>query len=144
MHDLKGLGVTLSLDDFGTGWSSLSYLRRFPLDRIKIDRSFVRDLTTHSSTAAIVHSILNLARSLGLDCIAEGVETNDQLDHLQRELCAEIQGFLFSEPLPSGEMRKLLHSAEKLGTIALPEKSAGVASLKGLLPSKVTPLRRTA
>ncbi len=113
MRELKDIGVTLSLDDFGTGWSSLSYLRRFPLDRIKIDRSFVRDLTTHSSTAAIVHSILGLARSLGLDCIAEGVETNDQLDHLQRELCSEIQGFLFSEPLPAASIPSLLRSVER-------------------------------
>jgi EAL domain-containing protein (putative c-di-GMP-specific phosphodiesterase class I) len=108
MENLKALGVTLSLDDFGTGWSSLSYLRRFPLDRIKIDRSFVRDLTTHSSTAAIVHSILALAHSLGLDCIAEGVETRDQLVHLQRELCSEFQGFLFSEAVPAAEIPPLL------------------------------------
>src|SRR5688500_2248751 len=112
MRELKDLGVTLFLDDFGTGWSLLSYMRRLPLDRIKIDRSFVRDLTTHSSTAAIVHSILGLARSLGLDCIAEGVETNDQLDHLQRELCDEIQGFLFSEPLPAASIPALLRSVE--------------------------------
>jgi diguanylate cyclase (GGDEF)-like protein/PAS domain S-box-containing protein len=114
MRDLKNLGVTLSLDDFGTGWSSLSYLRRFPLDRIKIDRSFVRDLTTHSSTAAIVHSILNLARSLGLDCIAEGVETSEQLTHLQHELCTEIQGFLFSEALPATDIPNILRSVDRV------------------------------
>lgn len=108
MEELKALGVTLSLDDFGTGWSSLSYLRRFPLDRIKIDRSFVRDLTTHSSSAAIVHSILNLARSLGLDCIAEGVETSEQLSHLRREHCSEFQGFLFSEAVTAEELTKML------------------------------------
>lgn len=110
MEELKALGVTLSLDDFGTGFSSLSYLRRFPLDRIKIDRSFVRDLTTHSPTAAIVHSILDLAQNLGLECIAEGVETHDQLDHLQRELCTEFQGFLFSEAVPAEHLSALLHS----------------------------------
>jgi diguanylate cyclase (GGDEF)-like protein/PAS domain S-box-containing protein len=108
MEELKALGISLSLDDFGTGWSSLSYLRRFPIDRIKIDRSFVRDLTTHSSTAAIVHSILGLARSLGLDCVAEGVETFEQLDHLQSELCSEFQGFLFSEAVPAEEVARLL------------------------------------
>jgi diguanylate cyclase (GGDEF)-like protein/PAS domain S-box-containing protein len=118
MQDLKRLGVTLSLDDFGTGWSSLSYLRRFPLDRIKIDRSFVRDLTTHSSTAAIVHSILNLARNLGLDCIAEGVETSEQLSHLQRELCSEFQGFLFSEAVPAADVSRLLWPGEALDAAA--------------------------
>jgi len=114
MRDLKAIGVTLSLDDFGTGWSSLSYLRRFPLDRIKIDRSFMRDVTTHSNTAAVVHSILSLARSLGLDCIAEGVETREQLGYLQGELCSEIQGFLFSEALPANEMPELLRTAHRL------------------------------
>lgn len=118
MQDLKALGVTLSLDDFGTGWSSLSYLRRFPLDRIKIDRSFVRDLTTHSSTAAIVHSILSLARNLGLDCVAEGVETREQLSHLQRELCSEFQGFLFSEAVPAEDLSKLLRLLRSGGSLA--------------------------
>jgi diguanylate cyclase (GGDEF)-like protein/PAS domain S-box-containing protein len=118
MQELKALGVGLSLDDFGTGWSSLSYLRRFPLDRIKIDRSFVRDLTTHSSTAAIVHSILNLARNLGLDCIAEGVETTDQLVHLQRELCSEFQGFLFSEAVPAEDVSRYLWPGEALAAAA--------------------------
>lgn len=113
MKDLKALGVQLSLDDFGTGWSSLSYLKRFPLDRIKIDRSFVRDIVNDSSTAAIVHSILDLARQLGLDCVAEGVETVDQLDHLRHEQCAEIQGFLLSKAIhPDGIANLLLSNAQ--------------------------------
>ena len=99
MHELKAMGVKLSLDDFGTGWSSLAYLKRFPLDRIKIDRSFVRDITTDDSTAAIVKNILDLARLLNLDCVAEGVETRDQLRFLRDSQCPEIQGFLFSRPL---------------------------------------------
>lgn len=107
------MGVRLSLDDFGTGWSSLSYLKRFPLDRIKIDRSFVRDLTTQSSSAAIVHSILSLARSLGLDCVAEGVETAEQLSHLQRELCSEFQGFLYSQAIPAEEVSQLLRARDE-------------------------------
>lgn len=110
MNELKQLGISLSLDDFGTGWSSLSYLRRFPLDRIKIDRSFMRDVTTHENAAAVVHSILNLAQSLGLGCIAEGVETIEQLAYLKQEFCSDIQGFLFSQPLPSGEMAELLQA----------------------------------
>ena len=82
MQDLKRIGVSLSLDDFGTGWSSLSYLRKFPLDRIKIDRSFMRDIPTEPAAEAVVKSILSLGRNLGLDCIAEGVETRQQLDYL--------------------------------------------------------------
>ena len=108
MGELKAIGVKLSLDDFGTGWSSLSYLKRFPLDRIKIDRSFVRDIVHDHSTAAIVHSILDLARQLKLDCVAEGVETAEQLAHLRGEHCPEIQGFLFSRPVEAGEIAALL------------------------------------
>jgi len=104
MRDLKALGVALSLDDFGTGWSSLAYLRRFPLDRIKIDRTFIRDLAHHESTAAIVHSIVDLARRLGLDCIAEGVETEEQRELLLQELCPGMQGFLFSKAVSAEEM----------------------------------------
>jgi EAL domain-containing protein (putative c-di-GMP-specific phosphodiesterase class I) len=99
MHELKWLGIALSLDDFGTGWSSLSCLRRFPLDRIKIDRSFMRDITTQPAAEAVVTSIIDLARNLGLTCIAEGVETVEQLDYLEKKKCAEIQGFLYSPAL---------------------------------------------
>lgn len=108
MGELKAIGVKLSLDDFGTGWSSLSYLKRFPLDRIKIDRSFVRDIVNDHSTAAIVHSILDLARQLKLECVAEGVETTEQLAHLRGEKCAEIQGFLFSKAIGADDVATLL------------------------------------
>lgn len=111
MRDLKALGVALSLDDFGTGWSSLSYLRRFPLDRIKIDRSFMRDVITHPTTAAVVQSILNLADSLGLDCVAEGVESAEQLSYLKGGPCSNLQGHLFSEALPPEEITRLLGEA---------------------------------
>lgn len=124
MAQLKDLGVTLTLDDFGTGWSSLSYLRRFPLDRIKIDRSFMRDVTTHQNAAAVVHSILNLAQSLGLSCIAEGVETHDQLHYLEEQLCSEIQGYLFSHPLPAEEMPMLLQAASIVGFAPVHRQSA--------------------
>ncbi len=110
MHELKALGISLSLDDFGTGWSSLAYLKRFPLDRIKIDRAFVRDIVTDSDTAAIVRSILDLARQLKLDCIAEGVETAEQLDYLRGESCPSIQGFLFSKPIPVDAVPDVLRS----------------------------------
>jgi EAL domain-containing protein (putative c-di-GMP-specific phosphodiesterase class I) len=126
MGALKALGVSLTLDDFGTGWSSLSYLRQFPLDRIKIDRSFMRDVTTHENAAAVVQSILNLARSLGLSCVAEGVETAEQLQYLKEQLCPEIQGFLFSHPLPADEMPMLLQAASLVGLA--PSSSVSLAS----------------
>jgi diguanylate cyclase (GGDEF)-like protein/PAS domain S-box-containing protein len=110
MHELKQLGLCLSLDDFGTGWSSLSYLRRFPLDRIKIDRSFMRDVASHPTAAAVVRSIMSLARNLGLACIAEGVETTDQLRYLQNHMCPEIQGFLFSPAVSGKDLVSLLRS----------------------------------
>lgn len=108
MGELKKIGVTLSLDDFGTGWSSLSYLSRFPLDRLKIDRSFMRDITSQPASQAIVESIITLGRSLGLTCVGEGVETNQQLDFLRGLMCPEVQGYLYSPPLPESECTALL------------------------------------
>jgi diguanylate cyclase (GGDEF)-like protein/PAS domain S-box-containing protein len=119
MHELKQLGLSLSLDDFGTGWSSLSYLRRFPLDRLKIDRSFMRDITTQPAAEAVVTSIIDLARNLGFTCIAEGVETVEQLEYLEKKRCAEIQGFLYSPALPAAECGALIRSG-KPGFIVIP------------------------
>lgn len=110
MRDLKKLGVSLSLDDFGTGWSSLSYLRRFQFDRIKIDRSFMRDLASEPTAETVVRSIINLGHNLGLATIAEGVETRQQLDYLQRQMCPEIQGFLCSPALPADKCVELLRA----------------------------------
>jgi diguanylate cyclase (GGDEF)-like protein/PAS domain S-box-containing protein len=112
MHELKQLGLSLSLDDFGTGWSSLSYLRRFPLDRLKIDRSFMRDVTTQPAAEAVVTSIIDLARNLGFTCIAEGVETVEQLEYLEKKRCAEIQGYLYSPALPASECGTLMRSGK--------------------------------
>ncbi len=100
---LKELGIRLSLDDFGTGYSSLSYLRHFPIDRLKIDRSFVTDITTDTSAAAIVDTILSLARNLDLAVIAEGVETAEQLALLTQRGCGEAQGYLLGYPCPADE-----------------------------------------
>jgi len=112
MRALKALGVSLSLDDFGTGWSSLAYLRRFPIDRIKIDRSFLLDIASEPSAEAVVRSIINLGRDLGLACVAEGVETTEQLDYFRQQNCEEVQGYLYSPALPEADCRELLRSGK--------------------------------
>ncbi len=97
---LRAAGVRVSLDDFGTGYSSLSYLRQFPLDKIKIDRSFISDLGVDDKSASIVRAVVALAHSLGLSVTAEGVESRGQLDLLQEQLCNQVQGFLLGKPAP--------------------------------------------
>ena len=119
---LKGLSITLSIDDFGTGFSSLSYLKRFSIDRLKIDQSFVSDLTQDPNSAAIAVAIISLSHSLGLLVIAEGVETEAQLNFLCARDCDEMQGFHFSRPIPAHEFTELLASGRKL---ALPSTAQG-------------------
>jgi diguanylate cyclase (GGDEF)-like protein/PAS domain S-box-containing protein len=108
LHQLRELGISISMDDFGTGYSSLSYLRSFPFDKIKIDRSFVKDLAQRSDCVAIVRAISGLGRSLNITTTAEGVETTDQLDWLRAEGCNEVQGFLFSPAKPAAQIEALL------------------------------------
>ncbi|MCK9173600.1 MAG: EAL domain-containing protein, partial [Desulfuromonas thiophila] len=114
MHELKQLGLSLSLDDFGTGYSSLNYLRRFPVDNLKIDRSFIRDVATDTSGASVVTSIIQIAHNLGLGAVAEGVETRDQLDFLRRCGCDQLQGYLFSKPLAAEDFAAFLREGRSL------------------------------
>jgi len=104
LHKLRDLGAKLSMDDFGTGYSSLSYLRSFPFDKIKIDRSFVRDSSNSGDAKAIVKAVIGLGQSLGMATTAEGVETEAQLDLIRQHGCTEAQGFLFTKPLPAADV----------------------------------------
>ncbi len=111
MHRLSEMGVQLAIDDFGTGYSSLSYLRQFPIQRLKIDRSFVREVTTNESDAAIADSVIALARSMKLEVTAEGIENQEQLHFLAERGCHEGQGYLFSPPQPPKEHQELIQEA---------------------------------
>ncbi|MCE4225656.1 EAL domain-containing protein [Methylobacterium sp. C25] len=111
LHTLRRLGVRISMDDFGTGYSSISYLRRFPFDKIKIDRSFVRDSVGRSDAGAIIRAIVGLGTSLGITTLVEGVETEDQLATVRAEGAQEIQGYLFSPPRPLSEINEMLFMA---------------------------------
>ena len=98
------MGLHISVDDFGTGYSSLSYLKRFPLDTLKIDQSFIREVTTDPDNAAITTAIIAMAHSLKLRVVAEGVETEEQLAFLREQGCQAMQGFLYSRPLPAADI----------------------------------------
>jgi diguanylate cyclase (GGDEF)-like protein/PAS domain S-box-containing protein len=117
LHELRKMGVQIALDDFGTGYSSLSYLRSFPFDKIKIDRSFIQDLSNGAEPYAIVNAVAGLAKCLNMTSTAEGVETQQQMDVLQAIGCTEMQGYLFSHARPASEIRQFFaqRSNEKAG-----------------------------
>ncbi len=114
LRNLKALGIQISIDDFGTGYSSLAYLKRFPIDKLKIDIAFVREVTSNPDDAAIVLAIINMAHSLKLQVIAEGVEKDAQLAYLRRHGCDEMQGYYFSRPVPEDEFELMLRECKSL------------------------------
>ena len=112
LHQLRALGIRIAMDDFGTGYSSLTYLQSFPFDKIKIDRSFVKDITENAGSLNIVRAVAALARGMGMTAAAEGVETIEQLEKIQAEGCTEMQGYLFSRPLPAADIERLFLSRQ--------------------------------
>jgi EAL domain-containing protein (putative c-di-GMP-specific phosphodiesterase class I) len=118
LQEIAAMGVRLAIDDFGTGYSSLSYLKRFPVHKLKIDQSFVRDLKFDPDDAAIVKAIIGLAGSLGLDTLAEGVETREQLEVLLGLGCECFQGYFFSRPLPSAGVDRIFRPLPDTGAEA--------------------------
>jgi len=112
MQALKAIGVRLSLDDFGTGYSSLNYLRHFPIDTLKIDRSFVHDIASDAGAANICRSVITIGHELGMRVLAEGVETAEQADYLHRSGCDAYQGYWFGRPVPAEEAERLLRERQ--------------------------------
>jgi EAL domain-containing protein (putative c-di-GMP-specific phosphodiesterase class I) len=117
LNQLRAMDIAIALDDFGTGYSSLSYLRSFPFDKIKIDKSFIRDLESNSEAMSIVRAITGLGHSLLMKTTGEGVETQEQLDKLREEGCTEAQGFLFSAPKPASELPSMIRRLSVSSTI---------------------------
>ena len=126
---IQSRGIRLAIDDFGTGYSSMSLMKQFPIDTIKIDRSFIRDLPIDSEDQAIAQAIISMGKALGMTVIAEGVETVEQETFLRNHACDEMQGFLFSKPLPAKQMADLLRAEPRLASPPLqPEAGSGLKS----------------
>ncbi len=119
LHRLHDLGVRIAMDDFGTGYSSLSYLRSFPFDKIKIDRSFVKDITESTGSLTIVRAVAAMAKGLGIQCTAEGVETREQLNSIRSEGCTEMQGYLLSKPVPENQLDDLFKMYSNRGVVTV-------------------------
>ena len=137
---IQSRGIRLAIDDFGTGYSSMSLMKQFPIDTIKIDRSFVRDLPKDSEDQAIAQAIISMGKALGMTVVAEGVETKEQETFLRNHACDEMQGFLFSKPLPPQELASLLRAAPLLVSPPLqpaastaPGKSAARSRLRSAI-----------
>ena len=113
LNNLRSMGIHVSLDDFGTGYSSLNYLKRLPIDTLKIDKSFVDNITIDPKDEIIARAIIELAHKMDLKIIAEGVEYAQQFDFLKEHKCDKVQGFLFSKPIPSEEFEQLLREGKK-------------------------------
>jgi EAL domain-containing protein (putative c-di-GMP-specific phosphodiesterase class I) len=124
LRQIKALGVRIAMDDFGTGYSSLSNLRAFPFDKIKIDGSFIRSVNSNDQAATIVRAVLGLGRGLGLPVLAEGVETDAELQFLQRERCDEAQGYLLGRPAAIGTFRHLTHVGVAAESVDVPRALA--------------------
>ncbi|MDR2624882.1 MAG: EAL domain-containing protein, partial [Zoogloeaceae bacterium] len=141
-RQLHDMGIRLALDDFGTGYSSLAHLSRLPFDKIKIDQSFVRDITSNPTNAAIAGATIMLAQSLHMSVLAEGVETESQLDFLRQRGCAALQGFFFSHPLDASECSRFLHAAKKLPSAPCAELRQRTLLLLDDEPNILQSLRR--
>jgi EAL domain-containing protein (putative c-di-GMP-specific phosphodiesterase class I) len=113
LAEIKKMGVRLAIDDFGVGYSSLTHLKRFPIDTLKVDRSFIRDLPQNAEDKALTEAIIAMGKSLNLRVVAEGVETQEQQTFLRDRDCDEMQGFFFSRPIPSGEFAELMRKRIK-------------------------------